>query len=312
MLPVLPVIARDALHVPTGMFALAMPDRSPLCYVWLGLRAYIVPELPVHMSGGVTYPRPSRLRGWCAVLVAAAVCALVRPERTVADLPSTSDPTSIDASHAGVSGVGCVETAVFESLPADHLEAIAWIDAILRDADMLIAAAFGEEATQYAGATAPAVALVAAFQDVSGVVRSNVVWLERPNDADGVPDALTDEGRSSGGNPVVQGRSTEANAGALLDNGAPPVWELAMHGADLRAKPYDDTLEGAAGFTGVSGGGRRSGSRTREGAYSDKYYIDWPWSNRVGHNMFYWVVGPPASIVCISIALGAVGGFRRN
>ncbi|MEE9293352.1 MAG: hypothetical protein V3W34_00090 [Phycisphaerae bacterium] len=73
---------------------------------------------------------------------------------------------------------------------------------------------------------------------------------------------------------------------------------------------------------GESSGGRsweRGLSRDRMGstigaddAFGSKYYLDWPWSTREGTNLIYLVVGPPASIICISIVLSALGGLRRE
>ncbi len=65
--------------------------------------------------------------------------------------------------------------------------------------------------------------------------------------------------------------------------------------------------------TGASGGGDgRRWSRGPARSLEDLYYLDWPWSGRAGRNMFYWLIGPPGSIVLIAVVLGVIGACKRG
>jgi hypothetical protein len=62
---------------------------------------------------------------------------------------------------------------------------------------------------------------------------------------------------------------------------------------------------------GLPGGGSQQAGRVKR-IVDDRYYLDWPWVQRKGINMIYWVVGPPASIICISALMGALGPLRKK
>lgn len=59
--------------------------------------------------------------------------------------------------------------------------------------------------------------------------------------------------------------------------------------------------------------GSRKGLTQRQIAtsMSETFFFDWPWSTRQGRNMFFWVVGPPALVFVVVLAIAVFLGVSR-
>ena len=62
----------------------------------------------------------------------------------------------------------------------------------------------------------------------------------------------------------------------------------------------------------ISPGRDRRGRAKTIVPLEDNYFLDWPWSDRPGRNMFFWVVGPPAFVFLSLLTMAVFSETSRR
>ncbi len=237
---------------------------------------------------------------------AVVVCALMLPRPCVADLPPQLGPCVQAPIPAGGNALRDLHLREVDQDSEDHLQVLARIDLLLRDIDELLVALKGDRASRNVRAASQGNEQIAIFHDLSGTLWHRSVWPVEPIGAT-ADNTVHAAGFLGGSDSIASISSTAPADAAWLFEGAPLSENLSLQAGDRDSAGH--RIRGSASVSS-----RKPESRRVVGgiAGGSQYYLDWPWVIRAGHNMFFWIVGPPASIIFISVALGAVGSSRRS
>lgn len=240
------------------------------------------------------------------------VCAVILPRPCVADLPPLPAPDAPAPSQSGWPTYQGIHLPNVDQDPEDHLEILARIDLLLRDIDRLLVALRAGRTSRDIRAASPRDERIAIFHDLSGVLRHYRVWPVDPADAAADNTVPTAAGFGSGLDSIVLSCSAVTGDGRLPADGWQSERAVLLQDFNIQASMRGVVGNRIRGRTDVSRYKLKSQRLAGGAALGDQYFLDWPWVTRMGRNMFYWVVGPPASIICLSIALGAVLSSKRS
>lgn len=210
------------------------------------------------------------------ILAAASLCTADIPTHPIR--PSTS-LTAPDAPHVPVDLSGMHRDAAF-----------ALIEELLVEIDHLLATALAPVRTETESAVSQSPNLRSSaekrYHSGSGKGTTNAVEFDRSYNIINI-DVISMYSTGLWIAYLSPNRSTDANGAPLSRNGA-----LAS----------DASSELGLGTS----------KRRRRALTGSSHYIDWPWSEKPGRNMFFWIVGPPASLIVIAVGLVFLTTFRAG
>ncbi len=95
----------------------------------------------------------------------------------------------------------------------------------------------------------------------------------------------------------------------------PEIEGVSAIGGSAQSRAFvADSNHRVGGLIAKAVGSTRRSDHSYRIALTDSYYLDWPWSTRVGRNLFFWIVGPPAlvffAVLAVVIVTGSTKGSR--
>jgi hypothetical protein len=93
----------------------------------------------------------------------------------------------------------------------------------------------------------------------------------------------------------------------------PEIEGVSAIGGNAQSRAFvADSNHRVGGLIAKAVGSTRRSDHSYRIALTDSYYLDWPWSTRVGRNLFFWIVGPPALVFFVVLAVVIVTGSAKG